>query len=56
MDGASWEGYAIEEVLKAVEPDEAFYWATHNGAELYLPLLKDGRASVSSANGWTPRA
>ncbi len=40
--GASWEGYAIEEVLKAVEPDEAYYWATHNGAELDLLLLKDG--------------
>jgi predicted AAA+ superfamily ATPase len=41
--GASWEGYAIEEVLKSVEPDEAYYWATHNGAELDLLLLKDGR-------------
>ncbi|MGA2490521.1 MAG: ATP-binding protein [Anaerolineales bacterium] len=41
--GASWEGYAIEEVLKAVVPDEAYYWATHNGAELDLLLLKDGR-------------
>jgi predicted AAA+ superfamily ATPase len=41
--GASWEGYAIEEVLKAVIPEEAYYWATHNGAELDLLLLKDGR-------------
>ena len=41
--GASWEGYAIEEVLKAVAPDEAYYWATHSGAELDLMLLKDGR-------------
>ncbi len=41
--GASWEGYVIEEVLKAVAPDEAYYWATHNGAELDLLLLKDGR-------------
>ena len=41
--GASWEGYAIEEVLKAVVPDEAYYWATHNGAELDLLILKDGR-------------
>jgi len=40
--GASWEGYAIEEVLKAVIPEEAYYWATHNGAELDLLLLKDG--------------
>ncbi len=41
--GASWEGYAVEEVLKALRPDEAYYWATHNGAELDLLLLKKGR-------------
>jgi predicted AAA+ superfamily ATPase len=41
--GASWEGYAIEEALKAVEPDEAYFWATHQGAELDLLLFKDGR-------------
>jgi hypothetical protein len=41
--GASWEGYAVEEVLKAVRPDEAYYWATHQGAELDLLLLKGGR-------------
>ena len=31
--GASWEGYAVEEVLKALRPDEAYFWATHQGAE-----------------------
>jgi uncharacterized protein len=41
--GASWEGYAVEEVLKAVRPDDAFYWATHQGAELDLLLFKNGR-------------
>ena len=41
--GASWEGYAIEEVLKALQPDDAYYWATHNGAELDLMLFKSGR-------------
>ena len=41
--GASWEGYAVEEVLKALQPDEAYYWATHNGAELDLLLFKNGR-------------
>jgi uncharacterized protein len=41
--GASWEGYAIEEILKLVEPDEAYFWATHNGAELDLLLFKNGR-------------
>jgi predicted AAA+ superfamily ATPase len=41
--GASWEGYAIEEVLYELEPDQAYFWATHQGAELDLLLLKDGR-------------
>jgi predicted AAA+ superfamily ATPase len=41
--GASWEGYVIEEVLKALEPDEAYFWATHNGAEIDLVLLREGR-------------
>ncbi len=41
--GASWEGYAIEEVIRAIAPDESYYWATHNGAELDLMLLKNGR-------------
>lgn len=41
--GASWEGYAIEETLKAMQPDEAYFWATHQGAELDLLLFRDGR-------------
>jgi hypothetical protein len=41
--GASWEGYAVEEILKALRPDDAYFWATHNGAELDLLLFKDGR-------------
>jgi len=41
--GASWEGYAVEETLAAVAPDEAYFWGTHNGAELDLLLIKDGR-------------
>ncbi len=41
--GASWEGYAIEETLKLTEPGEAYFWATHTGAELDLLILKQGR-------------
>lgn len=41
--GASWEGYAIEETIKALAPDETYFWGTHSGAELDLLLLKDGR-------------
>ena len=41
--GASWEGYAVEEVLSQLQPDQAYFWATHQGAELDLLLFKDGR-------------
>ncbi len=41
--GASWEGYASEEVLKALRPDQAYFWATHQGAELDLLLFQRGR-------------
>jgi hypothetical protein len=41
--GAAWEGYAIEEALKLVEPDAAYFWATHQGAELDLLLIHRGR-------------
>ena len=38
--GASWEGFALEQVLRIAKPDEAYFWATHQGAELDLLLLK----------------
>lgn len=41
--GASWEGYALEQVLHAAKPDSSYFWATHNGAELDLLLLRRGR-------------
>ncbi len=41
--GASWEGYVIEESIRAARPDEACFWATHNGAEIDLLLFKNGR-------------
>jgi len=54
--GASWEGYAIEEVLRTTAPDEAYFWATHNGAEIDLVLVKDGRMSgVECKNMDAPR-
>ena len=40
--GASWEGYVVEEVMSVMQPDEAYFWATHGGAELDLFLLKNG--------------
>jgi len=41
--GASWEGFALDQVLRIAQPDEAWFWATHGGAELDLLMLKDGR-------------
>ncbi|MCU0224482.1 MAG: ATP-binding protein [Acidobacteria bacterium] len=41
--GASWEGFAIEEALRATRPEGAYFWATHTGAELDLLLLIRGQ-------------
>lgn len=41
--GASWEGYALEQLLTLLAPDEAYFWATHQGAELDLLAFKAGR-------------
>ncbi len=41
--GASWEGYAIEEALRRFQPEQEYFWATHNRAELDLLIFKDGR-------------
>ena len=41
--GASWEGFALDQVLRIAKPDEAYFWATHAGAELDLLMFKDGR-------------
>ena len=34
--GASWEGFALEEVLRATGDREAYFWNTQGGAELDL--------------------
>lgn len=43
--GASWEGFALEEVIRLYEakPEECFYWGIHNQAELDLLIFKDGK-------------
>lgn len=43
--GASWEGFALEQVLRLAQPDEAWFRATHQGAELDLLLMR-GRQRV----------
>ncbi len=41
--GASWEGFAIEEILRAHTPDEAYFYAVHSSCELDLVMLARGR-------------
>ena len=41
--GASWEGFAMEQILAAFGTRDAYFWATHAGAELDLMLIVHGR-------------
>ena len=41
--GASWEGFLLEQILHHAQPNEAYFWATHQGAELDLLMFKHGR-------------
>ena len=41
--GASWEGFVIEEALQIIHPKEAYFWATHSGAELDLLFFSNGK-------------
>jgi predicted AAA+ superfamily ATPase len=43
--GASWEGFALEEVVRAraAEPEDVYFWGTHGAAELDLLIVRDGR-------------
>lgn len=41
--GASWEGFAIEQVLASERHDAAYFWATHQGAEIDLLLSRGDR-------------
>jgi len=41
--GASWEAFALEQMLQIAAPDEAWFWATHAGAEVDLLMVKDAR-------------
>lgn len=41
--GASWEGAVIEWALDVLQPEAAHFWATHQGAELDLLIVRGGR-------------
>jgi predicted AAA+ superfamily ATPase len=41
--GASWEGFVIEQVLAAEPHDDAWFWATPQGAEIDMILRRGDR-------------
>jgi len=42
--GFSWEGFAIEEVIRRLDADrDAYFYKTHGGAELDLLIVRGGR-------------
>jgi hypothetical protein len=41
--GASWEGFALEQLLLMLESRYVYFWATHSGAELDLLLMTGGK-------------
>lgn len=42
--GASWEGFALEQLLQKLRGEDAYFYAVHSGSELdlYLPLRNHG--------------
>lgn len=40
--GASWEGFVLEHILQSVPHEEAYFWATHQGAEIDLVVRQNG--------------
>ncbi len=43
--GASWEGFALEEIIMYhdADQDECYFWATHQNAEIDLLIVKNGQ-------------
>ena len=41
--GASWEGFAIEQIIRLLDTRDAYFWATHGGAELDLMVHAGGK-------------
>lgn len=41
--GASWEGFALEQILRMLRVPEAYFWGAYSGAELDLLVMCNGR-------------
>jgi predicted AAA+ superfamily ATPase len=52
--GASWEGFCLEQILRVVGDRDAYFWATHGGAELDL-LLPLGAQRIGIEFKYTDR-
>jgi len=50
--GASWEGFALEQVLRFTDTRDVYFWGTHGGAELDLLIMSGGRRIGFEAK-WT---
>ncbi len=57
--GASWEGFVIEQIVMMEPHDEAYFWATHQGAEIDLIIRRGDQllgveCKRTDAPGMTP--
>jgi uncharacterized protein len=41
--GASWEGFAMEQLIHVLQLPEVYFWSTYSGAELDLLFFHNGR-------------
>ncbi len=41
--GASWEGFAIEQITQTLSLKDVYYWATHGGAEMDMVFTVNGK-------------
>ncbi len=54
--GASWEGFALEEILRSHQPDEAYFYAVHSSCELdLLMFLRGGKVGVEFKRADAPK-
>lgn len=41
--GASWEGFVLEQIMLVMQLETAYFWATHQGAEIDLFFIRAGK-------------
>ena len=50
--GASWEGFALEQVVRQLKarPEECYFWSVHSGPELDLLVVRDNGDMVTNSS------